>query len=229
MAVSYGGETEEIVALIETIKRLGLKMLILTGHPNSTLAAASQVVLDVSVKVEACSLNLAPTASTTAAMAMGDALAIALFEHRGFDSGDFAALHPGGRLGRKLLRAENLMHTGDAMPRVTLSAKIPDVIYEMSKKRLGMTTVVDEGGALAGILTDGDLRRLMQQRGAATFDLVAGDCMIRDPRTIFPGELAGAALRLMEEQKITSLVVTDTERIPLGVLHLHDLWTPELI
>ncbi len=228
LAVSYGGETEEIIALLETIKRLGLRMVILTGHPRSTIASASDVVLDVSVKEEACSLNLAPTASTTATMAMGDALAVALLERRGFSPGDFAALHPGGRLGKKLLRAENLMHAGEAMPRVVATAKMPDVIYEMSKKGLGMTTVVDAEGRLAGILTDGDLRRLMQQRGAATLDLSVSDCVTRNPQTIAPGELAGSALRMMEERKITSLVVVDADRRPLGVVHLHDLWTLEL-
>ncbi len=228
LAVSYGGETEEIIALLETIKRLGLRMVTLTGHPRSTIASASDVVLDVSVKEEACSLNLAPTASTTATMAMGDALAVALLERRGFSPGDFAALHPGGRLGKKLLRAENLMHAGEAMPRVVATAKMPDVIYEMSKKGLGMTTVVDAEGRLAGILTDGDLRRLMQQRGTATLDLSAGDCVTRNPQTIAPGELAGSALRMMEERKITSLVVVDADRRLLGVVHLHDLWTLEL-
>ncbi len=212
LAVSYGGETEEIIALLETIKRLGLRMVTLTGHPRSTIASASDVVLDVSVKEEACSLNLAPTASTTATMAMGDALAVALLERRGFSPGDFAALHPGGRLGKKLLRAENLMHAGEAMPRVVATAKMPDVIYEMSKKGLGMTTV----------------RRLMQQRGAATLDLSVSDCVTRNPQTIAPGELAGSALRMMEERKITSLVVVDADRRPLGVVHLHDLWTLEL-
>jgi len=228
LAVSYGGETEEIIALLETIKRLGLRMVTLTGHSRSTIAAVSDVVLDVRVKEEACSLNLAPTASTTVTMALGDALAVALLERRGFSPGDFAALHPGGRLGKKLLRAENLMHAGEDMPRVAATAKMPDVIYEMSKKGLGMTTVVDSEGRLAGILTDGDLRRLMQQRGAATLDLVVGDCVTRNPQTIAPGELAGAALRMMEERKITSLVVVDAERRPLGVVHLHDLWTLEL-
>lgn len=228
LAVSYGGETEEIAALLETIKRLGLRMITLTGHPKSTIAAASDVVLDVSVKEEACSLNLAPTASTTAAMAMGDALAVTLLERRGFSHGDFAALHPGGRLGKRLLRVENLMHSGEAMPRVSVMAKMPDVIYEISKKGLGMTTVVDADGRLAGIVTDGDLRRLMQQRGAATIDLVVGDCMNTKPQTLAPAELAGGALRIMEERKITSLVVVDAERKPLGVVHLHDLWTLEL-
>jgi len=228
LAISYSGDTEEIVALLETIKRLGLRMVTLTGKPSSTIAAASDVVLDVSVKEEACSLNLAPTASTIAAMAIGDALAISLLERRGFGAQDFAALHPGGRLGKKLLRVENLMHSGEDMPRVLLTARMPDVIYEISKKGLGMTTVVDSDGRLAGILTDGDLRRLMQQRGAQTLELVAGDCMTKHPRTIEPLELAGAALRVMEDRKITSLVVADSESRPLGVLHLHDLWTLEL-
>lgn len=228
LAVSYGGETEEIVALLEAIKRLDLRMIALTGRPRSTIAVASDVVLDVSVKEEACSLNLAPTASTTATMALGDALAITLLERRGFSPGDFAALHPGGRLGKKLLRVENLMHSGDAMPRVGISARMPDVIYEMSKKGLGMTAVVNDDGRLTGILTDGDLRRLMQQRGAAILDLTAGECMSANPRTIAPAELAGAALRVMEERKITSLIVIDAERKPLGVLHLHDLWTLNL-
>ena len=228
LAVTYGGETEEIIALLETIKRMGLRMITLTGHPGSTIAATSDVVIDVSVKEEACSLNLAPTASTTASMAMGDALAIALLDARGFSPGDFAALHPGGRLGKKLLRVENLMHSGDALPSVAIATKMPDIIYEMSKKGRGMTTVVDAEGRLAGILTDGDLRRLMQQRGGETFHLSAGECMSTNPRTIAPEELAGAALRVMEERKITSLVVIDTERRPVGVLHLHDLWTLEL-
>ena len=225
LAVSYGGETEEILALLETIERLGVPIVSLTGNPHSTLAAASKVALDIRVSEEACSLNLAPTASTAAAMAMGDALAIALLERRGFGEGDFAALHPKGRLGMRLLRAENLMHAGDALPRVTPATKLPDVIYEMSRKGLGMTTVIDADGRLAGILTDGDLRRVMQQRGPETFHAVAGECMTREPATIGPAELASHAFRVMEERHITSLVVVDGERRPLGVLHLHDLWT----
>jgi len=164
LAISYSGETEEIVALLETIKRLGLPMVTLTGKPDSTLAEASDVVLDVSVREEACSLNLAPTASTVAAMAMGDALAVSLLDRRGFSPNDFAALHPGGKLGKKLLRGENLMHSWDARPRVAASTRMPEVIYEISKKGLGMVAVVDSNGKLAGIFTDGDLRRLMQQR-----------------------------------------------------------------
>jgi len=228
LAVSYGGETEEIVALLATIKRLGLPLVTLTGNVRSSLAAASDIVLDTSVREEACSLNLAPTASTAAAMALGDALAIALLDRRGFNHDDFAALHPGGRLGKKLLRVHDLMHAGDALPSVSLDAKMPDVIYEMSKKRLGMTTVLDAGGVLAGIITDGDLRRLMQKRRGDTFELTAAECMSRNPATIAPGEFASAALHLMEQRKITSVVVVDEKSCVKGVVHLHDLWTLEL-
>jgi arabinose-5-phosphate isomerase len=228
LAISYGGETEEIVALVGTIKRLGLPLVTLTGNPRSTLAAASDVVLDTSVREEACTLNLAPTASTAAAMAMGDALAIALLERRGFSQDDFAALHPGGRLGKKMLRARDLMHAGEAMPRVAPEMAIPDVIYEISKKGLGMTAVVDAAGMLAGIITDGDLRRLMQRRRGETFEMKARECMTNDPVTIGPGEFASSALRMMEQRKITSVVVVDGDRRPQGVLHLHDLWTLEL-
>jgi arabinose-5-phosphate isomerase len=225
LAISYGGETQEILALLETIDRLGLPLIALTGSAGSTLAARSKVALDIRVAEEACSLNLAPTASTAAAMAMGDALAITLLDRRGFRQDDFAALHPSGRLGMKLLRAENLMHSGDALPTVGVAAMLPDVIYEMSRKGLGMTTVLDADGRLAGILTDGDLRRLMQKRGADAFHAVAGDSMTREPATIGPTELASQAFRIMEERHITSLVVVDAARRPLGVLHLHDLWT----
>ena len=228
LAISYSGETPEILALLETAKRLGVRLITLTGSPRSTLARESEVILDISVKEEACSLNLAPTASTTAALAMGDALAIALLERRGFGPDDFAALHPGGRLGKQLQRVENLMHSGDALPRVAPAAKMPDVIYEMSKKGLGMTTIVDGNGILAGILTDGDLRRLMLKHKGATLDLAAADCMTRNPVTIAPTELASAALHLMEQRKITSVVVTDSSRRVLGVLHIHDLWTLDL-
>lgn len=228
LAISSSGETEEIVALLDTVKRLGIPLVTLTGNPGSTLAAASNVVLDVSVKEEACTLNLAPTASTTASMAMGDALAIALLERRGFGPADFAVLHPGGRLGKKLQRVESLMHAGEAVPRVHVTTKMPDVIYEMSQKALGMTTVVEGSGRLVGVLTDGDLRRLMQKRKGETFELTAGDCMTRNPITIAPDELAGAALRLMEERKITSVVVVDADQRVRGVVHLHDLWTLEL-
>ncbi len=228
LAISYSGETEEIITLLDTVKRLSIPLVTLTGSPRSTLAGASDVVLDVSVKEEACTLNLAPTASTTASMAMGDALAIALLERRGFGPADFAVLHPGGRLGKKLQRVESLMHAGEAAPRVHVNAKMPDVIYEMSQKGLGMTTVVEDSGRLVGVLTDGDLRRQMQKRKGETFELSAGECMTRNPVTIAPDELASAALNLMEQCKITSVVVVDAENRVRGVVHLHDLWTVEL-
>jgi arabinose-5-phosphate isomerase len=228
LAISYGGETEEILHLLETAKRLGVKIVALTGNPRSSLAAASEVALDISVKEEACSLNLAPTASTTAALAMGDALAIALLERRGFQEEDFARLHPGGVIGKRLRRVESFMHAGADVPKVHVSAKMPDVIYEMSKKGLGMTTVVEDGDKLAGIITDGDLRRLMQKRKGETFELTAAECMTRNPATISPDELAAAALNTMEKRKITSLIVVDGERRVAGVVHLHDLWTLQL-
>ncbi len=228
VALSYGGETEEIVGLIPTLQRMEIPIIALTGQPRSSLGAASAVVIDVSVKEEACSLNLAPTASTTAALALGDALAIALLERRGFSSADFAALHPSGRLGKKLMRVEALMHSGDALPRVTPATKMPDIIYEMSKKGIGMTTVLDEEGKLAGIVTDGDLRRLMQSKKGATLELTAAQAMTRNPVTIGPHELASTALSLMEQRKITSVVVVDEAQRVCGVVHLHDLWTLEL-
>ncbi len=228
LAISYGGETQEIIALLDTVKRLSIPLVTLTGNPRSTLAAASDVLLDISVKEEACSLNLTPTASTAASMAMGDALAIALLERRGFTPADFAALHPGGQLGKKLMRVENVMHSGDALPRVHVTAKMPDVIYEMSAKGLGMTTVVDDGNRLAGVFTDGDLRRLMQKRKGESLELTVGECMTRTPVTIALKELASAALNLMEQRKITSVAVVDSDRRVLGVVHLHDLWTLEL-
>jgi arabinose-5-phosphate isomerase len=228
LAISYGGETEEIIALLETVERLAIPLVTLTGNLRSTLAAASDVVIDISVKEEACSLNLAPTASTAASLAMGDALAIALLERRGFGARDFAALHPGGRLGKRFLRVSSLMHAGEAVPRVDVAARMPEVIYEMSAKGLGMTTVVENSSRLAGVFTDGDLRRLMQKRKGATLDLTAGECMTRNPTTIAPDELASLALSLMEQRKITSVVVVDAENRVQGVVHLHDLWTLEL-
>jgi len=228
LAISYSGENEEVVLLLETIKRLGCRLVTMTGNPRSTIAAASDVVLDVAVKEEACSLNLAPTASTTACVVLGDALAVALLERRGFSPEDFAALHPGGHLGRKLRRASQLMHSGEDCPRISAAAKIPDAIYEISKKGLGMTTVVGADGRLEGILTDGDLRRLMATRKGEAFELTVGECMTRHPVTIRPDEVASAALNLMEQRKITSVVVTDAEQRVLGVVHVHDLWTLEL-
>jgi arabinose-5-phosphate isomerase len=227
LGISYGGDTEEIVGLLDRTKRLGIPLVMLTGSLRSTLAMASTVALDISVREEACSLNLAPTASTTAALAMGDALAIALLDRRGFREEDFAALHPSGRLGKKLQRVANLMHVGERLPRVRPDTPVPDVIYEMSRKGLGMT-VVEDGGRLVGVVTDGDLRRLMEKRRAGALDLTAADCMTPDPVTIARDEFAAAALRLMEEKKITSVVVVGGDRQLEGVVHLHDLWTLEL-
>ena len=229
IAVSYGGETEEIIHLLEALKRLEIPLITLTGNLKSTLAESSDVALDVSVKEEACSLNLAPTASTTVAMAVGDALAVSLLERRDFRPDDFAALHPAGRLGKKLLRVEHLMHAADSLPRVSLETKMPDVFHEMSAKKLGMTTVLAPDGRLAGIITDGDLRRLMEKQGGATLAMTAGQAMTRTPQTIGPHVLASEALNAMEKKKITSIVVVDESQKVVGVVHLHDLWTLELI
>ena len=229
LAVSYGGETQEIIQLLEALKRLEMPLVTLTGCAQSTLAQASDVALDVSVKEEACSLNLAPTASTTVAMAVGDALAVALLERRNFKHDDFAALHPAGRLGKKLLRVEHLMHSGEAMPRVAPGTPMPDVFHEMSAKGLGMTTVLESDGRLAGILTDGDLRRLMEKHRGAVLEMRASDCMTKTPQTLGAHVLASEALNLMEKRKITSVVVVDEAKRVLGVVHLHDLWTLELM
>jgi len=229
LAISASGETAELIELLETVKRLGVPLLALTANPKSTLAHASNIVLDIAVKEEACSLNLAPTASTAAAMAMGDALAIALLERRGFNEQDFAALHPGGRLGNKLRRVESLMHQGENAPSVRPNTKMPEVIYEMSRKGLGLAAVTDANGKLLGIITDGDLRRVMQKRQENVLALTAADCMTKNPVTLARTELAASALRLMEEKKITSLLITDPTGKLQGVLHIHDLWTLQLL
>jgi arabinose-5-phosphate isomerase len=248
LALSASGETEEILRLLATIKRLQVPLISMTGdavfekdaseppattqatHKQeiSTLAAAAEVALDCSVDREACGLGLAPTASTTAMLALGDALAMAVAEKRGFQEEDFANLHPGGKLGKRLARVKSLMHTGETVPRVTSQTKMPDVIYEMSRKKLGVTTVVD-GEKLVGVISDGDLRRLLEKRGKDVLDLSAGDCMTKNPRTISGQEFAATALALMEEKKITSLVVIDNDRILLGIVHLHDLWGTEMV
>ena len=228
LAISSSGETDELLDLLESIKRLGVPLIALTANPRSTLASASEIVLDIGVKEEACSLNLAPTASTAAAMAMGDALAVALLDRRDFKEHDFAALHPGGKLGKKLRRVASLMHSGDGAPRVLPSAKMPDVIYEMSRKGLGLAAVVDVEGLLLGIITDGDLRRVMNTRHENVLALSAADCMTRNPVTLPHTELAATALRLMEEKKITSVLVVDAAGHLEGVLHIHDLWTLQL-
>jgi arabinose-5-phosphate isomerase len=229
LAVSHSGDTAEILSLVPAVKRLGSPLVSLTGNPRSPLAAASDVHLDVSVREEACPLGLAPTASTTAALAMGDALAMALIERRGFTVEDFAVLHPGGRLGRKFLRVEDVMHTGEEVPRVRLDTRMKDVLFEMTRKRLGMTTVVDGGGRLRGILSDGDLRRHMERHGFGFLDRTAAECMTPSPILIGRRELATAALDLMESRKITVLVVADAEGKVDGVVHLHDLLTTEMI
>jgi arabinose-5-phosphate isomerase len=227
LAVSNSGETEELVRLLETLKRLGIFLISMVGHRESTLARFSDLVLDVSIKEEACPLGLAPTASTTAALAIGDALAIALSEKRGFKEEDFASLHPGGKLGKRLLRVENLMHTGEAVPSVGLDTPMRDVIYEISQKGLGVTAVLDGEERVAGILTDGDLRRLLE-KDDQILKRTARECMHPSPRTIDRGSLAVAALKIMEERKITSLLVVDATRKLEGVLHLHDLWRTQM-
>ena len=229
VAISSSGETEELLELLEAVKRLRIPLVALTANSRSTLALASEIVIDIAVKEEACSLNLAPTASIAAALAMGDALAISLLERRGFKEEDFAALHPGGRLGNKLRRVESLMHTGEDLPRVGAATEMPDVIYEMSRKGLGLTAVTEPDGQLLGIVTDGDLRRVMQRRKENVLELTAADCMSRSPVTLPRSELAASALRLMEERKITSVLIVDAAGKLEGVLHIHDLWTLQLL
>jgi arabinose-5-phosphate isomerase len=228
LAISASGETGELVELLETVKRLGIRVIALTAKPRSSLGTASDIVLDIAVKEEACSLNLAPTASTAAALAMGDALAISLLERRGFGEQDFAALHPAGKLGMKLRRVASLMHSGEDLPKVEPAARMPDVIYEMSRKGLGLAAVADESGALLGIITDGDLRRMMRSRKKDILDLTARECMTANPVTIAGTEFAAAALRVMEERKITAVLVVDDSRRLEGVVHIHDLWTLQL-
>jgi arabinose-5-phosphate isomerase len=234
LALSASGETEEILSLLATLKRLQVPLITMTcddtngGKHVSTLAAAAELALDCSISKEACSLGLAPTASTTTMLALGDALAVALSEKRGFKEEDFANLHPGGKLGKRLARVESLMHSGDAVPRVSATTKMPDVIYEMSRKKLGVTAVV-EGDRLLGVISDGDLRRLLEHHGKDTLDLTAQDCMTHTPKTIGPREFAATALARMEEMKITSLMVVDGDRNVKGIVHLHDLWGTEML
>ena len=221
LAVSYSGSTD-VVALIAPARRLGLPVVAMTGDAASTLARAADVSLDVSVAEEACPLGLAPTASTTAMLALGDALAIALLERRDFSAADFGTLHPGGALGRRLMRVDELMHAGAEMPLVGADAAMAEALREMSAKRLGLTGVLADDGTLAGIITDGDLRRSMQERG----DLLgfsAGDLMTRAPKTVPAGALAESALAMMEKHAITALFILEADGRPAGVLHLHDL------
>jgi arabinose-5-phosphate isomerase len=230
VALSNTGETAELLHLLQTIRRLGAKLIAITGDPQSSLAQAADVALDCSVAEEACPMNLAPTASTTAALAMGDALAMTLLVEKGFRQEDFANLHPGGKLGKRLMRVEALMHAGKECPVVRADTRMRDVIYEMSSKGLGMTCVVDgDDDTLLGIITDGDLRRRME-RGGEILDLAAGDVMSRHPVSVARATLAAEALNIMEQRKITSIVVAE-DGLPTrvaGVLHLHDLWRMDM-
>ncbi len=227
VALSYSGETDELLRLLETIRRLGARLVAMTGQPDSTLAQAADVTIDCRVAEEACPLNLVPTASTTAMLALGDALAMALLVRKGFREEDFASLHPGGKLGKRLMRVEHLMHTGDQLPLVSRPTAMRDVIYEMSRKGLGMTCVVDDERHFAGIITDGDLRRHMS-RMPDILERTAGEVMTKGAVTIQPSILAVQALSLMEQRKITSLVVVSDRQAVEGVLHLHDLWRTQM-
>ncbi|HEX7183949.1 MAG TPA: KpsF/GutQ family sugar-phosphate isomerase [Thermoanaerobaculia bacterium] len=227
LAASYSGTNEELLRLVETLKRLGIPLIVMTANGDSPLARHADVHLPVAIDREACPLNLAPTASTTATLALGDALAMALLEARGFTPEDFALLHPAGRLGKRLLKVDQLMHQGEALPLVSADTPMRDAIYEMSRKKLGITAVTDAEGRLIGCISDGDLRRLLE----ADTDILhgtAGQCMTLQPRTIDGSELAAAALKAMEDHRITSLFVCDREERPVGVVHLHDLWKLEL-
>ena len=228
IALSASGETEELLRLLATLKRKGDALISFCCNLQSTLAQASDVALDCSVEREACGLNLAPTASTTAMLALGDALAVAVSLRKGFRAEDFAELHPGGKLGKRLAKVRELMHTGDEIPTVAPSTAMADVIFEMSSKKLGITTV-QESGRLRGVISDGDLRRLLEREGGAALSKTAGEAMNPHPRTIAADELAAKALAILEERKITSLVVADAEGKVEGVVHLHDLWGVELI
>ena len=232
LALSNSGETEELLRLLETIKRLGARMIAMTGDCRSTLGQAADVALDCHVSEEACPMNLVPTASTTAALALGDALAMTLFVAKGFRQEDFANIHPGGKIGKRLMRVEQLMHGGEQRPMVAIDTPMADVMAEMSRKSFGMTCVVDQGDRLLGVITDGDLRRHMlaaqQGAGGSILDRRAGDIMTRNPVTLTRSTLAVEALRLMEERKITSVVVVGTGQRVEGIVHLHDLWRTQL-
>jgi arabinose-5-phosphate isomerase len=223
LALSHSGETEEILRLLEFVKRLEIPLIAMTGQPDSTLGRAADQAISVAISREACPLNLAPTASTTAMLAMGDALAMALSEKRGFREEDFAALHPGGKLGKKFLKVRDLMRRGERIPRVLPETTMSEAIHQMSAGMMGITAVVDSDGVLRGAISDGDLRRLLQN-DPALMNRTAGECAQRSPKTISDGEFAAAALHRMEEAKITSLFVVDGAGVLTGALHLHDLW-----
>jgi arabinose-5-phosphate isomerase len=224
LALSNSGETNEILTILPLIKRLGVPLIALTGNPNSSLARAADAHLDVSVAKEACPLGLAPTSSTTAALAMGDALAVSLLESRGFTADDFALSHPGGALGRRLLlHVEDIMHSGETIPCVADSASLSEALLEMTAKGLGMTGVRDEGGALVGIFTDGDLRRVLDHGEVNVHQVRIADVMTRNCKTAQPRQLAVETLRMMEQYKINSLIVVDEAHRPVGALNMHDL------
>ncbi len=229
LALSHSGESAEIVALLPHARRRGAKLVALTGRRDSTLGKEADAVVEAAIHEEACPLNLAPTASTAAQLAMGDALAMALSVEKGFRPEDFAALHPGGKLGKRFLKVADLMHSGGDLPLVVLAAPMKDVVYEMSKKRLGITGVVDGDGRLAGVVSDGDLRRLLEHEGERAWGVDAAAAMNRAPKTIASGAFATEALRLMEERKITSLFIIGADGRPEGIVHLHDLWGVESI
>ena len=228
VAVSHSGETEELLRLLESIRRIGARLIAMTGNPGSTLGRAADVVMNCGIATEACPMNLVPTASTTAALAMGDALAMTLLVRKGFREEHFASLHPGGKLGRRLMRVEHVMHAGEAAPVVQVSTVMADVFHEMSSKRLGMTCVVDAESRLVGVFTDGDLRRLMG-RSSDVLGLTAGEAMTPDPVTISRDLLAVEALKVMETYKITAVVVVDQVNRVEGVVHLHDLWRTQMV
>lgn len=227
LAVSNSGETEELVSLIPRIERIGASIVAITGNPNSTLARGADFHLSAAIPKEACPLGLAPTASTTATLALGDALAMALLLRKGFKEEDFAFLHPGGKLGKRFLRVRDLMHAGDERPIVQMASSMRDAIYEMSKKRFGITAVVDDGGVLKGAISDGDLRRLLEKDDRIVTK-TAGESMTANPVTIDGAKLASAALQIMEERKITSLFITDESGRVEGIIHIHDLWELQL-
>jgi len=228
LAISNSGETVELVKLLDTVKRLKIPLISMVGNPDSVLAKNSDVVLDVGVDQEACPMGLVPTTSTTVALALGDALAMALSEKKGFRVEDFARLHPGGKLGKKLMCVGELMHSGSQLPKVNVNTSMEKVIYEMSSKGLGVTSVVEQEDRLVGVISDGDLRRLLENKRGEILEQTAGQCMTSDPITIQESTLVGSALNLMEQQSITSLMVIDDLEKIVGVLHLHDLWGTEM-
>jgi arabinose-5-phosphate isomerase len=224
IAISNSGETEEILGLIPFLKRFNIRIISIAGNPDSTLSKTADITLDVSVKEEACPIGIVPTASTTAAMAMGDALAIALLLKRGFKEEDFAFFHPRGSIGKKLfIKVKDLMHIGDSLPAVTLDTPMSRAVIEMSSKRLGLTVVLDNKGKIAGIVTDGDVRRGLEKWGGRLFELTAGEVMTKKPKTVSEEELAAKALSIMQSYSITALVVSNKNRKPIGIIHLHDI------